>query len=244
MSNSTSAEADTRNALQFTAEAVLLDIEGTISPISFVRDVLFPYSRDRLRTYISEHRNSREVQDILAQAAALANGGDAIAALADWHERDIKAPPLKKLQGLIWESGYRSGALKSTLFADVLPTLVRWKADGVPLYIYSSGSVQAQLLFFEFNAQGDLRPLISGYFDTEIGTKTDAASYVEISELIRQEPRSVIFLSDNTLELAAARTAGLQTAHVVKDGTQENPDFTVVYDFHLVTIAPAKHRTA
>lgn len=243
MSNSTSA-ADTRDALHFSAEAVLLDIEGTISPISFVRDVLFPYSKDRLRSYIADHRDTPAVQDIVAQAAALANGGDAIEALADWHERDIKAPPLKKLQGLIWESGYRSGALRSTLFADVLPALTRWKANGLPLYIYSSGSVQAQLLFFEFNAQGDLRPLFSGYFDTEIGAKTDTASYLQICELIRQEPRSVIFLSDNALELAAARTTGLQTAHVVKDGTKENPDFTVVYDFHLATIAPAKHRTA
>jgi enolase-phosphatase E1 len=244
VSNSTSAGAGTQDALHFSAEAVLLDIEGTISPISFVRDVLFPYSKDRLRAYLSDHRDSAAVQDILAQAAVLANCGDAIEALADWHERDIKAPPLKKLQGQIWESGYRSGALRSPLFADVLPTLTGWKACGLPLYIYSSGSVQAQLLFFEFNAQGDLRPLFSGYFDTEIGAKTEAASYLTIAAQIDREPGGVIFFSDNTLELAAARAAGLQTAHVVKDGTKENPDFPAVYDFGHVTIAPAKDRAA
>ncbi len=240
VSNALTNDAYARASLRISAKAVLLDIEGTISPISFVRDVLFPYSKERLKDYIADNRDSPAVQDILAQATALADGGDAVDALADWQERDIKAPPLKKLQGLIWESGYRSGALTSSLFADVLPVLRRWKANGLSLYIYSSGSVQAQLLFFEFNDEGDLRPLFSGYFDTEIGAKTDAGSYLKISDQIGQNPNDVIFFSDNTLELVAARSAGLRTAHVVKDGTQENPDFTAVYDFNQITIAPAK----
>jgi enolase-phosphatase E1 len=233
-------ESNPHDVRSIAAKAVLLDIEGTISPIRFVRDVLFPYSKSRLRPYIAENSDNPAVRDILAQAEALSEGRDAIDALADWQDRDVKAPPLKKLQGLIWDSGYRSGALVSSLFADVLPQLTRWRASGIPLYVYSSGSVQAQLLFFEFNADGDLRSLFSGFFDTEIGAKTEASSYLRIMERTGQDPHDVVFFSDNALELAAARGAGLQIAHVVKDETLESPDFPSVYDFGQIFIAPAK----
>lgn len=226
------------------AGAVLLDIEGTISPVSFVRDTLFPYSKARLKDYVAANSNDPLVQDILADATALASGTDAVSALIDWHERDIKAPPLKKLQGLIWEDGYRSGALRSALFPGVLPALEQWKVAGLPLYIYSSGSVQAQRLFFEFNLEGDLRPLLSGYFDTEIGPKTAALSYLRIAEEIRKAPRHILFLSDNSEELAAARSAGLEVIQIVKDSTLPSPDFIQVSDYGRLTISPAEQSAA
>ncbi len=230
--------------LRLCAGAVLLDIEGTISPVSFVRHTLFPYSKARLKNYVAANRNDPLVQDILAEATALASSTDAVSALIDWHERDIKAPPLKKLQGLIWEDGYRSGVLRSPLFPGVLSALERWKASGLPLYIYSSGSVQAQHLFFEFNREGDLRPLLSGYFDTEIGPKTAALSYLRISEEIRKAARDILFLSDNAEELAAARSAGVQVIQIVKELTPPSADFNQVSDYDRLDIAQAAQSTA
>lgn len=226
------------------AGAVLLDIEGTISPVSFVRDTLFPYSKARLKDYIAANRNEPLVQDVLAEATALSDGTGAVSALIDWHERDIKAPPLKKLQGMIWEDGYRSGVLRSPLFPGVLAALERWKASRLPLYIYSSGSVQAQHLFFEFNREGDLRPLLSGYFDTEIGPKTAALSYLRIAEEIRKAPSDILFLSDNSEELTAARSAGLEVIQIVKDSTPTSADFIQVSDYSRLTIVPAEQSAA
>lgn len=222
--------------LRIEADVVLLDIEGTISPVSFVRDILFPYSRDRLQEFIAANSASPVVKGILAQAAELAEGGDPVAALIDWQARDIKAPPLKKLQGLVWKSGYRSGAFRSPIFPDALLALKQWKANGLRLYIYSSGSVQAQLLFFEFSADGDLRPLFSGHFDTDTGSKVEAFSYRRISERIDAAPNSIVFFSDSAKELVAALAAGLQTVHVVKDGTASHPDFTGISDFCQIAV--------
>ncbi len=218
------------------ADVVLLDIEGTIGPITFVRDVLFPYSRERFRAFIAANREDAVVKGILDEAANLAEGRDPIDALDDWQAKDVKAPPLKKLQGLIWESGYRSGAFRSEIFPDAFRVLERWKADGLRLYIYSSGSVQAQLLYFEFSSDGDLRPFFSGYFDTDIGSKIEAGSYHRISERIGAKPNSIVFFSDNAKELEAARAAGLQTVHVVKDATTPDPDFTAISDFSQAAV--------
>lgn len=222
--------------LRSEAGAVLLDIEGTISPIAFVRDVLFAYSRERLAGFVAERRDDPVVAEILEQARALSGGGDPVTALTGWQDRDEKVPPLKKLQGLIWEAGYRDGAFRSPLFGDVLPTLSRWIAGGLPLYIYSSGSVQAQLLFFEFNDADDLRPLFSGHFDTEIGAKTEAASYERIAERIGVEPNLIVFFSDSGKELAAAQEAGLQVVRVVKDGAEPEAQFAEISDFGQVAI--------
>ncbi len=229
------ATPETQALVHIKADAVLLDIEGTISPISFVRDTLFPYSQDHLEGFVSENLTSPIIQDILAQAKALAGGSDAVSALLDWQARDVKAPPLKKLQGLIWESGYRSGALRSTIFSDALRAVKQWKSEGLPLYIYSSGSVQAQQLFFEFSTAGDLRSLFSQYFDTDVGPKTEPSSYLRISERMGTGPASIVYFSDNPKELEAARSADLQTVHVVKDETAHSPDFPEISDFcHVV----------
>jgi enolase-phosphatase E1 len=226
-----------QGVLHIAADAVLVDIEGTISPASFVRDTLFPYSRERLADYVAANSGNPTVQDILARTSALADGADAVGTLIGWQEQDIKAPPLKKLQGLIWESGYRSGELKSPIFSDAFRALKLWKAEGLPLYVYSSGSVQAQLLFFEFNTEGDLRPLFSAYFDTEIGAKTEPSSYLSISESIRATPGGFVFFSDNAKELQAARLAGFQPIHVVKDDTEPHTDFPQITDYRQVALA-------
>jgi enolase-phosphatase E1 len=219
------------------ADVVLVDIEGTISPISFVRDVLFPYSRDRIREFIAANPGSLAVKDILAQTETLAGTGDPLAALVEWQAKDIKAPPLKKLQGLIWESGYRSGAFRSPIFPDALRALKQWRRDGLRLYVYSSGSVQAQLLLFEFSADGDLRPLFSGHFDTDIGPKVEPRSYHLIGERIGVTPERMVFFSDSTMELHASRAAGCQTVHVVKDETRSDRDFVAISDFCEITLA-------
>ena len=144
------------------------------------------------------------MKDILDEAASLADGGDPIDALDDWQAKDIKAPPLKKLQGLIWESGYRSGAFRSEIFPDAFRALRQWKTDGLRLYVYSSGSVRAQLLYFEFSSDGDLRPLFSGHFDTDIGSKVEPSSYYCIAEHIGATANSMVFFSDSVKELEAA----------------------------------------
>lgn len=217
-------------------EAVLLDIEGTISPVAFVRDVLFPYARARLAPFVAAHKDDPAVAAILAQASALADGGDPVAALTEWQDRDEKIAPLKKLQGLIWDAGYRSGAFRSPIFPDALAAFQRWTADGLALHVYSSGSLKAQDLFFTHSAAGDLRPVFSGHFDTDVGPKTDAASYARIADKIAVAPARIVFFSDNAKELEAARTAGLQVVHVVKDDTAPAPGLPWIADFHEVDI--------
>lgn len=225
--------------LRINADTVLLDIEGTISPISFVRDVLFAYSRERLAQFVADHRTDPAVGSVLEQASALSGGADPVATLADWQDRDVKAAPLKKLQGLIWQSGYRNGVFRSPIFPDALAALKRWHADGVPLAIYSSGSVQAQLLFFEHSVAGDLRPLFSAHFDTEIGPKIEAASYTRITDKVGARPGRIVFFSDAAKELEATRAAGLQAVHVVKDGTPSDPNSVEIQDFSEVELVRA-----
>ncbi|WP_290983521.1 acireductone synthase [Hyphomicrobium sp.] len=225
-----------RAPLRINVAAVLLDIEGTLSPISFVQDVLFPYAKAKLRDYLSANASDPAVRDILAQARDLSGAPDAIAAIEAWQANDVKAPPLKKLQGMIWDSGYRSGAFVSPIFPDALAAFRRWHVDGFPLYIYSSGSVQAQHLFFEFTEEGNLRSLFEDYFDTEIGPKTDLASYQRIADQIGRRPQEIVFMSDNVKELEAARDAGLATVHVLKDRTPSTPDFREISDYSEITL--------
>lgn len=231
------ARLDTSAAhVHLAGEAVLLDIEGTISPVAFVRDVLFPYARARLAPFVAAHKDDPAVAAILAQASALADGSDPVAALTEWQDRDEKIAPLKKLQGLIWDAGYRSGAFRSPIFPDALAAFQRWTADGLALHVYSSGSLKAQDLFFTHSAAGDLRPVFSGHFDTDVGPKTDAASYARIADKIAVAPARIVFFSDNAKELEAARTAGLQVVHVVKDDTAPAPGLPWIADFHEVDI--------
>lgn len=223
--------------LDIEAEVVLLDIEGTISPVSFVRNVLFPYSRARLSSFVDSNREDPLVEAILAEATQLSGGGDPVAALSGWHERDEKVGPLKKLQGLIWKDGYTSGALQSALYPDALAAITRWHAARLPLYVYSSGSVAAQLLFFAHSTSGDLTPLFSGHFDTDIGAKTAARSYALIADRVGTAPRRIVFFSDNAAEIRAAEDAGLLAVHVVKDDTPAAQGLAAISDFGEIRIA-------
>jgi enolase-phosphatase E1 len=218
--------------------AVLLDIEGTISSTAFVRDVLFAYSRLHLPAFVAAHGHERETASILEAAAALSGGDEPLAALIEWQSRDEKAPPLKAIQGLIWESGYASGAFRSPIFADALVALRRWRAVGLPLFVYSSGSLKAQDLFFRHNEAGDLRPLFSGHFDTAIGAKVEPSSYARIARSIGARTGEILFLSDNADELAAARAAGLQVVQVVKEATPPDARFAAFSDFSGLDLAP------
>ncbi len=222
--------------------AILTDIEGTTSSLSFVKDVLFPYSRERMAAFVQDHRDDPEVVRLRNETSALA-GFDltveqAIAQLAAWIDADRKAPPLKALQGMIWEEGYRDGAFFGHVYEDAVRKLREWKAGGLGLYVFSSGSVHAQKLLFAHTEYGDLTPLFSGYFDTRTGPKQEPESYSEIARSIGLAPESVLFLSDIEAELDAARAAGFATCLLARPPS--NPaaaDHPLARDFDEIVIA-------
>ena len=195
---------------------VIVDIEGTVGSIAFARDVLFPYARARLGAFVSARAGEPEVRrwlDAAAVDAGLAPGAvqEIVAVLERWSDEDRKATPLKALQGMIWEEGYRSGEYRAHIYPEVAEKLREWKARNVDLYVYSSGSVQARKLFFAHTEAGDLTSLFTGYFDTEIGAKRDVASYRSILGVIGRPGKNVLFLSDIAEELDAAHAAGMRT---------------------------------
>ncbi len=196
--------------------AILTDIEGTTSSISFVKNVLFPYARAALPGFVREHGQQPAVRRWLdAVATEIAAGACQdeviVETLQGWIDQDRKHTALKALQGMIWDAGYRNGDYTAHLYPEVAAALRGWHAAGIPLYVYSSGSVAAQKLFFGFSDAGDLTALFSGNFDTEIGGKREAASYARIAQAIGTAPHQILFLSDVVEELDAAREAGLQT---------------------------------
>lgn len=216
---------------------VLTDIEGTTSSISFVHDVLFPYAADHLGDFIRAGvEDSPEVREQL-DAVATASGVDGndidglIDVLQNWIREDRKATPLKTLQGLLWEQGYQRGDFRGHVYADAADYLRYWHDEGYRLYVYSSGSVKAQKLIFGFSDYGDLTPFFSGYFDTRIGAKREAASYQAIADELGVDPGTILFLSDSEAELVAAESVGLQTAWLVRDGATVQSNRPVMRHF-------------
>jgi enolase-phosphatase E1 len=206
-------------------KAILTDIEGTTSSISFVKDVLFPYARKRLPAFLTTHADKPEVRHWLHEAAKeagliSASQSELIALLQRWIDEDRKATPLKALQGMIWDEGYRNGDYRAHMYPEVPAKLRVWKDQGLELYVYSSGSVAAQKLFFAFSEAGDLTPLFSGYFDTETGPKRDANSYRSIAIAIGMPANEVLFLSDVVEELDAAQAAGMKTTLLARAPAQ------------------------
>ena len=202
--------------------AIVTDIEGTTSSIDFVRDVLFPYARRRLPAFVETHGDQPEVQHWLHEAGREAGMIEAdrqevIALLLQWIDQDRKSTALKALQGMIWKEGYESGAYRAHLYPEVAARLREWRADGLRLYVYSSGSVPAQQLFFRHSEAGDLTPLFAGYFDTETGPKRETESYRRLAQAIGEQPPRLLFLSDVVEELDAARTAGFHTGWLVRE---------------------------
>jgi len=202
--------------------AVLTDIEGTTSSLSFVKDTLFPYARERMAEFVREHAEEpevrRELEGVDAEAGRLLTNEEAIEQLVQWIDEDRKITPLKSLQGMIWKAGFRDGDFVGHIYEDAVEGLRRWKESGLALYIFSSGSVQAQKLLFGHTAYGDLTPLFSGYFDTKVGPKREAESYRRIASEIGLPPESIEFLSDIREELDAAAEAGFSTVWLVRDG--------------------------
>ncbi|BDU17131.1 acireductone synthase [Lysobacter auxotrophicus] len=198
-----------------TISAILTDIEGTTSSISFVKDVLFPYARRALPRFVAARGKEPGVRKWL-DAVATENGGMCqdemiVEVLQGWIDEDRKHTALKALQGMIWADGYRSADFTAHIYPDAAKALRDWHAAGLPLYVYSSGSVPAQRLFFGHSDAGDLTTLFSGWYDTEMGGKREAQSYRNIVESIGLPAGEILFLSDVVEELDAAREAGLQT---------------------------------
>ena len=206
-------------------KAILTDIEGTTSSISFVKDVLFPYARRALPGFVALRGREPAVRKWLDMVAS-ENGGmcdDAmvVEVLQGWIDEDRKHTALKALQGMVWADGYKGADFTAHLYPDAAEALPAWHAAGLPLYVYSSGSVPAQRLFFGHSDAGDLTGLFSGWFDTEVGGKREADSYRRIIESIGMPARDVMFLSDVVEELDAAREAGLAT--VLVDRREDYP---------------------
>jgi len=221
--------------------AILLDIEGTTTPVAFVYEVLFPYARVHLEEFLGQleptdlqsgvvRELEKEHHDDVARGQAppdwRSDSADSLLESAARYlfwlmDHDRKSTALKSLQGKIWETGYLSGRLRGEVYPDVAPAFARWTMQQKRVYIYSSGSVLAQKLLFAHTTDGDLTGFLSGYFDTTTGPKREPASYRSISQQIDVPAAEILFLSDVTAELEAARTAGLQTTLCVRPGNAE-----------------------
>lgn len=222
-------------------KAIVTDIEGTTSSISFVHDVLFPYARARMREFVRTHAVDPQVapqlEEVRKASGQQLDLDGVIQQLLDWIDQDKKVTPLKALQGLIWEQGYRDGDFHGHIYADAVESLRKWHARGIALYVYSSGSVHAQKLLFGHTQYGDLTPLFTDYFDTRIGAKTETGSYQHIVESLKLPAEQILFLSDILLELDAARAAGLKTCWLVRDvAPSANPAHPQVHDFNAIDL--------
>ena len=209
-------------------KVILLDIEGTTTPIDFVHKKLFPFAearmaefvlesfedlRDEIEQLVEEHTRYNDAENLDPNSP-----GSVSAYLVHLIKVDRKSTPLKSIQGKIWQAGYESGELKSEIFPDVPPALERWTAAGKIIAIYSSGSVLAQKLLFKYTDHGDLTPYISAYFDTTSGGKRESESYRKIASELNLPPEEILFVSDVLAELDAANNAGLQTALSIRKG--------------------------
>ena len=235
---------------------ILLDIEGTTSSISFVYDVMFPYARKHFASYLAEHWNTPAVDaalplladDLAADSVEAMFGDDkdsdaqqkiVVARLIQLMDDDVKATGLKKIQGLVWQAGFHSGEMVAHVYDDVRPALEAWKATGIDIRIYSSGSVHAQHLFFQHSVAGDLLPFFSGHYDTTTGAKADADSYRAIANEFGLPSEEILFVSDVVAELEGALAAGMQTVLSIRAGNKavENADkYTAVTSFDEIDV--------
>lgn len=214
---------------------ILVDIEGTIADIAFVKEVLFPYARQALPDFVRGQADNPDVacelRAVAEEAGLAADDIDGqIAALLGWIDADRKITPLKALQGMVWRHGYEQGEFTAHLYPDAHAALAAWQAADVPLYVYSSGSIQAQLLYFAYSDFGDISHWFSGFFDTTSGPKREPASYLRIATAIGANPPDILFLSDIGEELDAAKVAGLQTVQVCRPGSTPSAGHRQVRD--------------
>ncbi len=233
-------------------EAVVVDIEGTTTPLAFVHETLFPFARRALESFVRESYGRPETADLFDSLRVDwredVQRGDSppewpenadreeqiasIVAYAKWQmDRDRKAFGLKALQGLIWERGYRDGLLQGTVFPDVPAAFARWRAAGITIAIFSSGSVLAQQLLFRSTPSGDLRPHIAAFFDTRVGPKREPDSYRCIAAALGKPTARMLFISDTPAELAAARAAGCTALLCARPGNPPTSDPQAILDF-------------
>ena len=208
---------------------LLLDIEGCTTAISFVKDVLFPYIVEHADEYVSKNLNADEQQSLATalkgdlkpeQIQEVGEGASPAAMIKYMVKNDLKVASLKSFQGKMWKDGYKNGTLKGHVYEDFVPMLEWMKSHGVKVYIYSSGSVQAQKLLFGSSIVGDLTSYFSGHFDiTTSGNKKQSTSYTNIAKDLGVSPSEIVFCSDAVAELEAATTAGIgKTVMTVRPG--------------------------
>lgn len=216
-------------------KAIILDIEGTTTPIDFVHKTLFPYAKSRIDEYVKEHFDelSNEISQLTAEHSSDENYSGELSAdspefvsayLKYLIDQDRKSTPLKTIQGKIWQHGYETGELRSQVFEDVQLAFERWKAERKLIAIYSSGSVLAQQLIFRYSNRGDLTPMIDRYFDTGVGGKRETESYRKIIAELGFEPSGIAFVSDIVEELDAAERAGMKTFLSIREGNADVPE--------------------
>lgn len=223
---------------------ILTDIEGTTTDIDFVHKVLFPYAYEKLPAYVRLHEREPEVAEIISEVQQtmleekeqIADVEAAIRQLLDWIQEDRKHPALKRLQGMIWRSGYETGGFRGHVYPDVAPQIEAWRAQGIGIGIYSSGSVSAQKLLFGYSTEGDLNGLFHHHFDTGVGHKKEVDSYRNIAGAIGLLPEQILFLSDVEAELDAAKAAGMQTMQLVREGTEPTQQHPTARDFNEIDI--------
>lgn len=225
-------------------KAIVTDIEGTTTSLSFVKDVLFPYARRQMAGFVRQHSAEPEVKAQLDEVCKIVGQTldqeqeqeQVIAQLIEWIDEDQKITPLKTLQGMIWQAGYKSGDFTGHVYEDAARKLRDWHEQDIKLYVFSSGSVKAQQLIFGYSDFGDMTPLFSGYFDTRIGSKREVDAYQHIVEQLSYPADEILFLSDIEQELQAAAAAGMQTIQLVRENQSACPDTTQVSDFDQIQI--------
>ncbi len=229
-------------------KAILLDIEGTTTPIDFVHQTLFPFAKAKLGEYVENNLDKIKTEieqlkpeyqkDFTNQIYGRKFDANSAESITDYLqfliEVDRKSTPLKSLQGKVWEAGYEAGELKSVIFDDVPQAFEEWYQRGKTIAIYSSGSILAQKLIFKYSNFGDLSKYISAYFDTTSGHKREKKSYVKIAEKLQNRKREILFISDVLEELNAAHHAGLDTILAIREGNAliaENHPYQVIRSF-------------
>jgi enolase-phosphatase E1 len=206
-------------------QAILCDIEGTTSSLSFVHDVLFPLSSDRMEDFIKQNWDKdlikQEIEQIKSQTAN-SEPDEIIKTLRSWITEDRKDGALKSIQGKIWKDSFESGQIRGHVYNDVPHNFRKWHDSGIHICIFSSGSIEAQKLLFRYSEAGDLSPFLSCHFDTGSGLKKEPSSYQKIASQLGLPATNILFLSDIQSELDAARRAGMQTTQVLREGVIPN----------------------
>lgn len=222
-------------------EAILTDIEGTTTSISFVHEVLFPYAKEHVQEYLLAHGHEPALEQIIAEVKEISQSPESDLEqvgriLLSWMEQDKKITSLKTLQGMMWKDGYERGDFLGHVYEDAFQKLQEWNSRGLSLYVYSSGSVPAQKLLFSHSSYGDLTPLFSGYFDTKVGGKKESSSYCTIVQQLGLSADKVLFLSDVVEELDAAKLAGMQTMLISREEAPANCSHGSVTNFCQISV--------